>query len=63
MIELNPVRVAKITESIVETIEEMLLDGTLNPGDRLPPERELAERISVSQPEDRLPDSDSRGDD
>ena len=50
MVQFNPVRVAKITESIVEAVEEMLLDGTLKPGDRLPPERDLAVRFTVSRP-------------
>lgn len=31
-------------------IEEMILEGTFNPGQRLPPERELAARFEVSRP-------------
>ena len=50
MVKFDHIKVARISESIVETIEEMILDGSLRPGDRLPPERELAGKFAVSRP-------------
>lgn len=40
----------KISNSVVHQIEQLILRGILRPGERLPPERELAERLSVSRP-------------
>ncbi|MBY8976597.1 FCD domain-containing protein [Rhodobacteraceae bacterium NNCM2] len=40
----------KISTTIVRQIEELILQGVLRPGDRLPAERELAERMEVSRP-------------
>lgn len=40
----------KISTTIVRQIEELILQGVLRPGDRLPAERELAERMDVSRP-------------
>ena len=39
----------KTYESIVERIKSDILKGTLKPGDRLPPERELARRYCASR--------------
>ncbi len=47
MQDLKP---AKISDVIVHQIESLILDGGLRPGDRLPPERELAVRFKVSRP-------------
>jgi len=44
------VKVARISDSIVSQIEEMILDGALKPRDQLPPERELAQQLEVSRP-------------
>lgn len=44
------VRQPKISDVILQQIEEMILEGTLSPGQRLPPERELATRFGVSRP-------------
>lgn len=35
---------------IARQLERMILEGVLAPGDRLPPERELAEELEVSRP-------------
>lgn len=40
----------KLSDSIVSQIEELILDGTLKPGDALPAEREFSERLQVSRP-------------
>ncbi|MDR5683418.1 MAG: FadR/GntR family transcriptional regulator [Armatimonadota bacterium] len=45
----QPVRHRRIYEDIVRQIQELIADRHLQPGDRLPPERELAETLSVSR--------------
>jgi len=40
----------KLSSSVVQQIEQLILRGILRPGERLPPERELAERFGVSRP-------------
>ena len=40
----------KLSSSVKLQIEKLILRGILRPGDRLPPERELAERFGVSRP-------------
>jgi len=45
----NPVHTARLYEQIVEQIEGNILKGELNPGDKLPAERELAEQFGVSR--------------
>ena len=44
-----PVR-PRLADVIVEQIEQLVVDGQLSPGEALPSERELAERLSVSRP-------------
>jgi GntR family transcriptional regulator, transcriptional repressor for pyruvate dehydrogenase complex len=39
----------RIYQQIVEQISNMIREGTLEPGDRLPPERQLAEEFGVSR--------------
>lgn len=46
---LEPVRKIRLYESIVKQIQKLITGGTLKPGDRLPPERELAEELQVSR--------------
>lgn len=45
-----PLRQPRLADVITERLEGMLLEGSLKPGQRLPPERELAERFGVSRP-------------
>ena len=40
----------KIASAVDQQIEELILQGILRPGDRLPSERDLAERLGVSRP-------------
>jgi len=40
----------KLSSSVVKQIELLILRGILRPGERLPSERELAERLGVSRP-------------
>lgn len=46
---LEPVRKIRLYESIVKQIQKLITGGTLKPGDKLPPERELAEELQVSR--------------
>jgi len=39
----------RIFQDVVEQIQEAILQGTLNPGDKLPPERELKEVFEASR--------------
>lgn len=40
----------KLSEVVLGKLEEMVLDGSLLPGEKLPPERELAKQFGVSRP-------------
>ncbi len=44
------VQTEKLSQSVVRQIELLILRGILRPGERLPAERELAERMEVSRP-------------
>ena len=46
----RPVAPEKLSHAVVRQIEELILRGILRPGERLPPERDLAERLAVSRP-------------
>lgn len=53
----------KISHAVIRQIEGLILQGVLRPGDRLPSERDLAERLDVSRPtlREALADLESRG--
>lgn len=38
-----------VTDEAILKIKEMIISGELNPGDRLPPEKELSERLGLSR--------------
>src|SRR6056297_2434474 len=40
----------KLSSAVTRQIEKLILRGILRPGERLPSERELAERLGVSRP-------------
>ncbi|MGL4281978.1 MAG: FCD domain-containing protein [Albidovulum sp.] len=40
----------KLSQAVVRQIERLILQGVLRPGERLPSERELSERLGVSRP-------------
>lgn len=46
----QPVQSEKLSQAVVRQIELLILRGILRPGDRLPGERDLAERLGVSRP-------------
>ncbi|MBI4966274.1 MAG: FadR family transcriptional regulator [Desulfomonile tiedjei] len=45
----HEVRQNKVSLNIISQIREAILSGTLNPGDRLPPEKELVSNFGVSK--------------
>jgi len=47
---LAPIDRSGITELVVQRIKELLQQGELKAGSRLPPERELAEMLEISRP-------------
>ena len=44
------IQTEKLSQAVVRQIEELILEGILRPGERLPAERELADRMGVSRP-------------
>ena len=46
----KPISPKKISSQIAEQIRSSILAGEFSPGDKLPPERELAEMFGVSRP-------------
>ncbi|PJI85233.1 GntR family transcriptional regulator [Yoonia maricola] len=59
----EPVQQEKLSHGVIRQIEGLILRGILRPGERLPSERELSERMSVSRPSLReaLSDLQERG--
>ena len=59
----EPVHQEKLSHGVVRQIEDLILRGILKPGERLPSERELSERMGVSRPSLReaLADLQTRG--
>ena len=46
---LEPPKRTRLYENIIEQLIALIKDGTLKPGDKLPPERKLAEDLCVSR--------------
>jgi GntR family transcriptional repressor for pyruvate dehydrogenase complex len=47
--DFRAVRRGRVYEEVVRQIQDFIASGQLKPGDRLPPERELAQRLEVSR--------------
>ncbi|MFL0267366.1 FadR/GntR family transcriptional regulator [Candidatus Clostridium radicumherbarum] len=45
----TPIKSTKVYEQVVQQIKQMIIDGTLKKGDKLPTERELSEQLQVSR--------------
>ncbi len=45
----SPVKTKKVYEVIIEQIKDLIIEKKLQPGDKLPAERELSEQFSVSR--------------
>ena len=48
-VAFETIQKTKVYEEVVAQLERLILDGALRPGDKLPPEREQAERFDVSR--------------
>jgi len=46
----HTIRSTKISDVIAKRLESMILEGSLAPGQKMPPERELAQQFEVSRP-------------
>ncbi|MCU0816118.1 MAG: FCD domain-containing protein [Cypionkella sp.] len=57
------IQTEKLSQSVVRQIEQLILRGILRPGERLPSERELSDRLGVSRPSlrDAVADLQERG--
>jgi len=49
MCPYTPIQLERIYEQIIAQIEHQIISGALKPGDKLPPERELADQFRVSR--------------
>ncbi|MBI5442541.1 MAG: FadR family transcriptional regulator [Deltaproteobacteria bacterium] len=49
-LDLRPIRVEKTFASVCAEIKRLIFSGALKPGDRLPSELELVEKLGVSRP-------------
>lgn len=45
----NPIKSTKVYEQVIDQIKDMINEGTLKKGDRLPSERSLVEQLQVSR--------------
>jgi GntR family transcriptional regulator, transcriptional repressor for pyruvate dehydrogenase complex len=50
MMQFQPIKPKKVSSQIADQIRSSILAGEFAPGDKLPPERELAEMFGVSRP-------------
>jgi GntR family transcriptional regulator, transcriptional repressor for pyruvate dehydrogenase complex len=48
-LELEPIRPLALKERVIRQLTRLIEDGALQPGDRLPSERELSEELQVSR--------------
>ncbi|WP_431298291.1 FadR/GntR family transcriptional regulator [Tabrizicola sp. BL-A-41-H6] len=57
------VQTEKLSQSVVRQIEQLILRGILRPGERLPSERDMADKLGVSRPSlrDAVADLCARG--
>ena len=46
---LEPIKKSRLYENIVDRLKEMISNGHFNVGDKIPPERVLAEKLNVSR--------------
>ena len=48
-VDISPIKSTRIYEEIIRQVKAMIAEGRLKSGDRLPPERDLAEKFLVSR--------------
>lgn len=49
ILKIKPIKKTLLSDQIIEEIKESILKGELKPGDRLPSERELADKMAVGR--------------
>ena len=49
MLEFKPIKQPRVSEEVFKQLKEAILSSGLKAGDKLPPERELAEKLQVSR--------------
>ena len=47
--EIKPIERLSLPDKIIEKIKDIIINGKLKPGDKLPPERELSEKFRVGR--------------
>ncbi|HEY9500353.1 MAG TPA: GntR family transcriptional regulator, partial [Pyrinomonadaceae bacterium] len=47
---VEPARPGQTNEQVVARVYDLIKEQALRPGDRLPPERELAKQLGISRP-------------
>lgn len=47
---VHPPSRMRLSDAVCDQFERLIADGTLHPGEHLPPERELAKRLEISRP-------------
>ena len=47
---MEPLRNPKLADAVADHLERLILEGSLRPGEKLAPERELAQKLEVSRP-------------
>jgi DNA-binding FadR family transcriptional regulator len=60
---IEPIKIQSLKDACIARLEELILSGELNIGERLPSERDFAARIGVSRPvlHETLVDLDAKG--
>lgn len=48
-IKLKPIRQRRVSDQVFEQLKDLIFRGTLKPGDKVMPERDLAEALNVSR--------------
>lgn len=47
--EFKPVKTSRLYEEVIDQIKDLIIEGQINPGDKFPPERELAAKFDISR--------------
>ena len=47
---IHPIENSTVTDTIIQKLESMIVEGVYKPGESLPPERQLAKNLEVSRP-------------
>ncbi|MFW5855726.1 MAG: FadR/GntR family transcriptional regulator [Bacillota bacterium] len=47
--EFKPVKTSRLYEEVIKQIKKLIIEGDISPGDKFPPERELAKKLNISR--------------